>query len=178
MNIGYIQQFFLLMVVGGLGAFIGHRLRIPAGIFIGAIISVGVFQVFFGTIMAKPSWMKLIMQIAVGLVLGTRFTAEVLIDFKKMVKPVLISCVSLIFFAIMIGYFLSYITGWDLLTSILSTAPGGQTEMAILSDSVGADTEKIIILQLVRSQLVLVVMMPLVKRFQSYRGKEVKKSVL
>lgn len=173
MNFFYTQQFLLLICIGGIGAFIGFKLKIPAGVFIGSIIFVGVYQIIFGTIMEKPSWMKLIMQIAVGLVLGTRFTQELLLDFKKLIKPIIISSFTLIFSALVLGLTLSYLTDWDLATCILSAAPGGQTEMAILSDSIGAQTEKVIVLQLVRNQLVLIVMMPLVKLLMKKKEKEV-----
>ena len=172
MSFDNIQLFILLLSVGGVGALIGYKLKIPAGIFIGTIIFVGAYQIYFGTIMEKPSWMRLVVQIAIGLVLGTRFTEAILLDFKKLIKPIIIACSTLIISAIVIGISLSYLTGWDLLTSILATAPGGQAEMAILSDSIGAQTEKVIILQLVRNQLVLVAMMPFAKVLIKHKKKK------
>ena len=173
MSMDYILHLLLLLGIGGTGAVIGHRLKIPAGVFIGSIIFVGAYQVIFGTIMEKPYWIKLVMQIAVGLVLGTKFTESFLKDFKKLIKPIIVACFTMLSSAVLLGILLRYLTGWDLITSILSTAPGGQAEMAILSDSVGAQTEKVIVLQLVRNQLVLIGMMPLVKVLLKNKKKEV-----
>jgi membrane AbrB-like protein len=170
MNIDYILNLILLLCIGGAGAVVGHRLKVPAGVFIGSIISVGAYQVIFGTIMGKPHWIRLIAQIAVGLVLGTKFTQSFLLDFKRLIKPIIVACVTLICTSVLLGILLSYMTGLDLATSILSTAPGGQAEMAVFSDSIGAQTEKVIVLQLVRNQLVLIGIMPLAKIL--FRNKE------
>lgn len=173
MDMDHILRLFLLLGIGGAGAVFGYRLKIPAGVFIGAIISVGAYQVIFGTIMERPYWLRLAVQISVGLVLGTKFTQSFLLDFKRLIKPVIVACVTLLSSSVLLGLLLSYLTGWDIITSILSTAPGGQAEMAILSDSVGAQTEKVIVLQLVRNQLVLIGIMPLAKVLFRDKEKEV-----
>ncbi len=165
MSIDYILHFLLLIGLGGIGAFIAVRLKMPTAVFIGPIIFVGAYQVVFGSIIDKPYWLRLVVQILVGIVLGSKVTKAFVLDFKKHLKPTLM--VSFIIFssAIFLSIVLEAFTDWDLVTCILATAPGGQADMAILSDSVGAQTEKVIIIQFIRSQLALVVMLPLARLY-------------
>lgn len=173
MNIDYILHLLLLVGLGGSGAFITVRLKMPTAVFMGPIIFVGAYQVAFGSIMEKPYWLKLAVQIVVGIVLGSKITKAFLADFKKLVMPTLMVSITLFSSAVFLGMVLQAFTGWDLMTCILATAPGGQADMAILSDSVGAETEKVIVLQLIRNQLALVVMLPLARLYLKRQKKEV-----
>lgn len=175
MSMDYILHLLLLLGLGGMGAFIAVRLKMPTPVFLGPIIFVGTYQVAFGNIMEKPYWLKLAVQIGVGIVLGSKITKAFLGDFKKLVKPTLMVSMTLFGGAVLLGMVLQSLTGWDLMTCILATAPGGQADMAILSDSVGAETEKVIVLQLIRNQLALVVMLPLARLYLKRKKKEVAK---
>lgn len=173
MNLHYILGILLLLGLGGIGATLAIKLKIPTGIFLGPIVMVAAYQVSFGMIVEKPYWLRLIVQIAVGFVLGTGFTKSFFQDFKNLIKPTIVVCTVLISGGILLGFFIQSVTGWDFFTSILATAPGGQAEMALLSDSIGAQTEKVIILQLVRNQLVVIGMLPLARVFLKNREKGV-----
>lgn len=165
MSIDYILHFLLLIGLGGIGAFIAVRLKMPTAFFMGPIIFVGTYQVVFGSIMENPYWLKLAIQIVVGIVLGSKITKTFLSDFKKHIKPTMMVSITIFSSAIFLSMVLQAFTGWDLVTCILATAPGGQADMAILSDSVGAQTEKVIIMQFLRSLLALVVMLPLARLY-------------
>jgi len=137
MSMNYILHLLLLLGLGGSGAVVALRLKMPTPVFLGPIIFVGAYQVAFGSILEKPSWLKLAVQIGVGIVLGSKITKAFLGDFKKLVKPTLMVSITLFSSALILELVLQHLTGWDLMTSILATAPGGQADMAILSDSVG-----------------------------------------
>jgi hypothetical protein len=172
LNIDYVHQLIILLGIGGTGAYIGYLFKIPAGVLIGSLITVGLFQIFFGIIMEKPDWMKLAMQIIVGLIVGSRFTKEMFVDFEKLIKPIIISCATYILVALALGTLLSHILGWDILSCILSTTPGGQTEMILLSESLNAQTEKVIVVHIVRNQFVLLCLMPLTKLLKKISDRE------
>ena len=169
MSIDYILHFLLLIGLGASGAFIAVRLKLPTAVFIGPIIFVGAYQVAFGSILAKPYWLKLAVQIVVGIVLGSKITKSFVSDFKKHIKPTLMVSITVFSSAVFLSIVLQAVTDWDLMTCILATAPGGQVDMAILSDSLGAQTEKVIIMQFIRSQLALVVMLPLARLYLKRR---------
>jgi membrane AbrB-like protein len=165
MAIEYILHIILLLGLGSLGSMLAIKIKIPAGAFLGPIVLVAVYQVAFGTIMEKPYWLRLGVQIAVGIVLGTGITKFFLYDFRDLVKPIIIVCSTLICGGVILAILIHNLTNWDIITCVLATAPGGQAEMALLSDSVGANTESVITLQLVRNQLVMVGLLPLARLF-------------
>lgn len=165
MDLNYIFHILLLLGVGSLGAVIGIKLKIPAGAFLGPIILVAAYQVTFGEIMEKPSWLRLGVQIVVGIVLGAGITKSVFKSFRDIIKPTLVICTILMSGGLLLAVLMKSLTGWDFITCVLSTAPGGQAEMALLSDSIGAHTEDVITLQLVRTQLVAVCLLPLARVF-------------
>lgn len=171
MNINYVFQILILIAIGGIGAYVAIKLKVPSAALIGPIVFIGAYQVLFGNIMAKPYWLRMAAQIAVGIFLGTRFTREFLADFKKLIAPVTVVCFTMITGAVIIGTVIKTFTGWDFITSILVTVPGGQAEMAMLSDSLGAQTEKVILLQLLRNQLALLIMLPMARMFLKYKEK-------
>lgn len=171
MDINYLFQILILISIGGIGAVVALRIKVPSGALIGPIVFIGAYQIIFGNIMEKPYWLKLTAQLAVGMFLGTRFTREFLNDFKKLIKPIAVACLTLISGAVILGIILKNFTGWDYITSILATVPGGQAEMAMLSDSVGAQTEKVVLLQLLRNQLALLLMLPMARLFLKYKEK-------
>ncbi len=176
MDINYLFQIFILISVGGIGAVAALKLKVPSGALIGPIVFIGAYQIMFGNIIEKPYWLKLAAQLAVGMFLGTRFTRDFLTDFKKLIKPIAVVCITLTSGAIIIGVILKTYTGWDYITSILATVPGGQAEMAMLSDSVGAQTEKVVLLQLLRNQLALLLMLPMARLFLKYKEKRMTES--
>lgn len=163
MGTNYVLHLFMLLSLGVIGAFVALKLRFPTAEFLGPILFVGTYQVTFGSIMDKPYWLRLVVQIAVGIVLGTKLTKSFFSNFKKLIKPTLMVSSILVSGAVLLGMLLQTFTGWDLITCIIATSPGGQGEMALLSDSVGAETEKVIILQLIRNQMALVVLLPLAR---------------
>lgn len=160
MTADYLLHLLMVLAVGTAGALIALRLKLPAAVFIGPILFVGAYQVAFGRLMDKPPWLQLLIQISVGFVLGTNFTRESFDSLKKAILPTLTVCLLMLGGGILIGTILHLFTRWPMVTAILSTAPGGQAEMALLADIVGADTEKVIVLQLLRNQLVLLIMLP------------------
>lgn len=172
MDYGYILHILLLLGIGCLGAIIGIKLKMPAGAFLGPILLVAAYQVAFGTIMEKPSWLRLGVQIVVGIVLGAGITKSIFKNLRTLIKPIIVICTILMCGGLLLAVLMKSLTGWDFITCVLSTAPGGQAEMALLSDSVGAHTGNVVALQLVRTQLVAVALLPLARVFVRNRSKK------
>ncbi|ATW26121.1 AbrB family transcriptional regulator [Candidatus Formimonas warabiya] len=169
MDTQFALRLALTLLLGGIGAWVAMKIKIPAGVFLGPILIIGAYQVFYGPLMDRPVWLRTMVQIAVGIVLGTSFAKVHLDGLKKLIKPTVTVCALMLGGGLLIALILGITTDWDYKTVILATTPGGQGEMAILSDSVGAATEKVIILQLVRNQLVMLLMLPLARAFYSIK---------
>lgn len=171
----YSFKLSLTFLLGGIGAFIALKLRLPSAYLLGPIIMISIYQVFINDLIDKPGWLRLIIQIAAGIVIGTNFAKVSIEALKKLVKPALTVAFIMVIGGLTVGTILNKITGIDIITSILSTTPGGQGEMILLAEGAGAYTEKVLILQLLRNQTVLLIMLPICKAILNWKGSKLVK---
>jgi len=80
---------FITLLVGSAGAFIAHKIKMPAGPMLGAMIAVGIYNCL-GFVSFMPSELRVGVQIVMGCILGLRLNRETFIQLKTVVKPVLI----------------------------------------------------------------------------------------
>jgi len=134
----HLDDLLLISVISILGFFIGKILSIPGYSIIGPML-LSSFLHAFGFIKLTPNILLIIsIQIYLGSNLGLYFKGIKLQEFLGPIKAgflsTLISFIPLCLFL----YFLNFL-GYDLLSLILSYAPGGQAEMCILTLSIGGD---------------------------------------
>ncbi len=162
----------IALAIGAVGAVIAIKFKFPAAPFLGPVLLLGAYQVLFGSLASRPMWFRFGVQIAVGIILGVSFADISISTLKGLLKPALTICFIMVGGGLVGGFIIYRYTGWDIATSILSVAPGGQAEMVLFAESVGATTEKVLVLQFLRSQLVMLVMLPLLRIFYKDEGKE------
>ncbi|MCT4618431.1 MAG: AbrB family transcriptional regulator [Marinisporobacter sp.] len=162
-----MDKIIYTLAVAGMGGFVGIKLKIPAGAFVGAMIAVAIFNIYteVGHI---PSSFKIIAQIVVGGMIGLNFTMETVRGLKDLILPAFILVVGLTVFSIALGFIISKISGIDLITSLFSCSPGGLTDMALISEAYGAQTPKVVLLHLMRLITVITVLPFVIKMFAQY----------
>jgi membrane AbrB-like protein len=144
--------------LGLIGAFVGHRLRFPAGAFIGALFGVGAALGLFGFPQVSPPPLAgQALQVMVGVIVGLRVTREAMRSGAQTLFPA----------AVLGGIFLASgfaaavaavsLTGMTPVTALFAAAPGGLTEMASVGASLGADGPAVAAVHLVRLLLVILV---------------------
>ncbi len=144
--------------LGLIGAFVGHRLRFPAGAFIGALVGVGAALGLFGFPQVSPPPLAgQALQVMVGVIVGLRVTREAMRSGAQTLFPA----------AVLGGIFLASgfaaavaavsLTGMTPVTALFAAAPGGLTEMASVGASLGADGPAVAAVHLVRLLLVILV---------------------
>ncbi|MDK2917508.1 MAG: hypothetical protein PWQ37_241 [Candidatus Petromonas sp.] len=158
-----MDKIIYTLLIAGLGGFLGIKLKIPAGAFVGAMVAVAIYNITTdkGVI---PSNFKLMAQIVVGGMLGLNFTMDTIYGLKNLIIPASILLVGLTALSLTLGFFISKIAGIDLITALFSSAPGGLTDMVLISEAYGAETHKVALLHLMRLITVITVI-PLVIRF-------------
>ncbi len=134
----HLNDLFFIFIISIIGFFAGKILSIPGYSIIGSML-LSSFLHAFGFINLTPNILLIIaIQIYLGSNLGLYFKGIKLQEFLGPIKAgflsTLISFIPLCFFL----YFLNFF-GFDLLSLILSYAPGGQAEMCILTLSIGGD---------------------------------------
>ncbi|MFZ7103838.1 MAG: AbrB family transcriptional regulator [Peptococcaceae bacterium] len=87
-----ILKLVLAIIVGGFGAFVAVKAKLPAGVFLGPVIFVGTYKIFSGLLIDRPVWFRVGIQIAIGIILGSNFSQVCLKILYKLIKPALTVC--------------------------------------------------------------------------------------
>lgn len=116
---------------------------------VGAIVGAAALNVFFG-LSYMPSYAKYTAQITAGAFIGCSMEKKDIKRFKYLLKPLLALLAGILVLNIVLGFVIYYISPLDLLTSLMSSVPGGMTDIPLISADMGADSPKVAVLQFVR----------------------------
>lgn len=157
---------FLALGLGG--AWVGLKLKMPAGVLVGSMTAVGLgngLSVVWGhlTLPPLPSWVGFALQLGLGMTLGSKLSPEMFAALKHLWQPVLISTTVAVLTGILSALCLSRWLGIEQLTALLSTAPGGISGMSLLALDLGAQTTTVVVMHLARLITVVVLVPFLVK---------------
>ena len=157
------MNILITLVVAFVGGIIGYKLKIPAGAFIGAMVFAAIYNIITsnGSI---PLSFRIAAQIVIGAYVGLNFNKDVIIELKTIILPVIVMVLGLFVACIILGVFISKVTGVDLITAMLGSSPGGLTEMTIIADSYQADTSKVAVMHLIRLVSVVTILPIVIKK--------------
>ena len=134
----HLDDLLYIFIISIIGFFIGKILSIPGYSIIGPML-ISSFLHAFDFINVTPNILLIIViQIYLGSNLGLYFKG---INFQEFLGPIKAGVLSTLISFIPLSLFLYFLNflGFDLLSLILSYAPGGQAEMCILTLSIGGD---------------------------------------
>lgn len=143
----------LAVAVGG--AFIGQRLRIPAGALLLPMFAGIAIQDFGGMKMELPPLVLAVAYAAIGWVVGSRFNREVLLSTWRWTPRILASTLALIALCGCFSIGLVRWAGVDPLTAYLAMSPGGADTVAIIAASTPVDVPFVITMQVLRVLFVI-----------------------
>lgn len=144
-----MEKIIYTLIMAGIGGYIGIKIKMPAGAFVGAMFAVAIFNMTTGK-GDLPVHFKTAAQIVVGGMIGLNFTTDTLSNFKGLILPSIVVVVGLTTYCLFLGFVLHKMTGLDLVTALFSSAPGGLADMTLIGDAYGADTPKVAMLHLIR----------------------------
>ena len=134
----HLDDMLFIFLISIIGFFTGKILSIPGYSIIGPML-LSSFLHAFGFINVTPNNLLIIViQIFLGSNLGLYFKGINLQEFLGPIKAGALSTLVSFIPLCLLLYFLNFF-GFDLLSLILSYAPGGQAEMCILTLSIGGD---------------------------------------
>lgn len=157
-----ILWFLITIAVAACGGYIGYRLKLPAGVMLGAMVITVLFNlttdrgVFFGDL-------RIGIQILAGAMIGSRMDITVVRGMQKLILPIVLLVFSMFILNIVFGTAMYLLSPLDAATALFSAAPGGASDMAIIAEDLGAYPPHVAILQLSRLIIIFSVM-PLVFR--------------
>jgi len=153
-----IFRLLITLAIGAVGAFALYKLKVPAGSLLGAAIAVSVFNVFSGAAFF-PRAARVAVQAVAGAFVGQKIGRKDLLGFKSLIVPSLIVFFGICVLSLSTGFTI-YLTSDNvgIATALLSSAPGGVTDIALISSDVGADPAQSTVLQLIRYMVAIMIL--------------------
>ncbi|HEX4506862.1 MAG TPA: AbrB family transcriptional regulator [Alphaproteobacteria bacterium] len=145
----------LVLAIGG--AFIGTRLKLPAGALLVPLFA-GITLSGFGIVtITLPPLLLAACYTLVGWAIGRRFNREIVLYAAKAFPRVAASTLALIGLCGGLAWGLHVVAGTDPLTAYLATSPGGADSVAIIAASSKVDVPFVMAMQTARFLLVLLI---------------------
>lgn len=137
---------FLCAFIGG---WIFKRLKVPGGMMIGSVVGACVYNLLSGEAVA-PTWAKVASQIMAGAFIGVGVHREDVKQIRSILKAsaLVLGCYFLI--NIISGLLIHWFSSLDLITALMSSVPGGLSDIPIIAADMGADPSKVLAMQFVR----------------------------
>lgn len=144
----YINLGITILAASAAGL-IGYKLNIPAGAMTVSMVAVGALNVASNR-GYMPLNIRRVTQVFAGALIGQRMGFGDLVALGGIIVPVIILIAGIIVVNFCIGLFISKAAKLELVTSLLSSAPGGMSDMALIAKDLGGDAPKVAVLQLAR----------------------------
>jgi membrane AbrB-like protein len=145
-----VATYALTVLVAGLGAWAGTRVRLPAGALLGPLI-LGILLEELGVMhLAWPQGLPQAAYLVLGLWVGLLFDGDSIKRAGRLLPVVLLSAIGLVVACAALGWALSAVTGIDPTTAYLATTPGGIDSVAIVALGTGADAPLVLAIQMLR----------------------------
>jgi membrane AbrB-like protein len=146
----YNRKQILMFVAGATGGLILVSFRLPGGGVIGSMFIFGILNVVFRENILFPRHISTFARLGVGSTIGLEFSPQMVQKVGEMLLPIIAFSILIVFGNLLVGWVIRYITKWDTTTCLLSTSPGGISQMLAVGEEMNADTLMISILQMVR----------------------------
>ena len=167
----WVIQLLLTLLVGAVGAFIGFKIKMPAGCMVGSMFTVILLNVFTGYT-CFPDELRTVMQMFSGAVIGLGVHKEDVKALRTIGGPVVILLVCMMILNVGFGAAIYSVSDLDIITSLFASAPGGMTDMAIIAGDLGANPSYVVILQLSRLILTLAILPPIFGKIVARKRKK------
>lgn len=150
-------RFFVTVLIGIVGALLFLKMKVPAGAMVGAIVFVGIFQIT-SDMGYFPRIIKVAVQAIAGGFIGQRITAADVRQMKQIIKPALQLFLGIVCLSVCTGLLIYHFAPVDIQTALLSSMPGGVTDIALISADLGANPAQSTALQLVRYLIAILIL--------------------
>lgn len=143
------DYFILTIIIGIIGGFIGYFFKIPAGAMSCSMLFVAIFNVKKGKAY-MPLQLRKFIQALGGALIGSRVNFNDILGIKSLLIPILIIVIGFSIMNVVVAFILYRTTRFSLITSFLSAAPGGMSDIALMAEDLGADGSQVAMMQFIR----------------------------
>jgi uncharacterized protein len=153
--------------LGSLGGLVGSRLKMPAGSLIVAMLTIIAFKLITKSHWEMPKGFNFVLQIALGIMVGSSFQPAMLPVLKKLFIPVLASTVTLVGVGILLSIIFTRLNILDAPAAYLGTSPGAMSALIVLAIDSGSSATLVVCFHFFRVVFVILTA-PLFLRFFSH----------
>ena len=158
------MELILVLCVAIVGGFVGHKLKLPVGGMLGAMVAVVVFNFIAQPSFYLPAWVRVALQLCMGPLIGSRLSKADIRGLKTLAFPIAVLLVCMLGLNIAFGFIMYRFSNLDIATALFSTAPGGMMDMVIISADFDANYAYVALLQLSRLLVILVLIVPFYRK--------------
>lgn len=152
-----------------IGAALFHRLGVPAGALLGAMLAVAALNVAGREAVALPGSLQFLAFAALGWSIGAGVTRETVTTLQHSLLPLTVVVASLLIFGCLVA-FLVAAAGWtDGTTAYLATSPGALSQMSALADALNANAPLVAAVHTIRV-FAVIILAPIVARLLAGAG--------
>lgn len=173
-----VMDTLLLFSIGVVGWLVFSFLKLPVPGILGTMVFIGALRIMEVDIPYAPGFISPIVQIILGIFIGSKITRETVKDLKSLLKPALLIITWTMGIVFIFGYGLHRVSELDLFTAILSSSMGGLPEMTILSMETSADITTVVIMHTVRMMATMFMFPIIFKRFMTRKDKTLMDTVV
>lgn len=137
-----------------LGSRAGHRMRLPAGVLLGAVAAVAAVQLWTGQAV-MPGWIKIISQGLIGTQIGTMLDQTAVKHLRRLWPEALLLLLALLLYNLLTAFLLSCTTEQSAVTIICAMAPCSIADMSLLCSELGGNTSAVAAVQTMRLFFIL-----------------------
>lgn len=140
------------------------RMKVPGGMMVGAVLATTALHL--GTGLAEvPYAARFVAQSVAGAFIGCGIDRDSAGRILRLWKPALILLVCFFSLHLGLGLLIWRLSAADLLTSLMSSLPGGLSEVPLIAGDLGADAGQVLVLQFFRMLVGIGVFPALIARF-------------
>jgi hypothetical protein len=128
-----LANILIYLSVGTVGGYLGSRLKIPAGVLIGAMVAVILFKIATQRSWQIPAGYNFLCQIFIGVMVGTVFYPGMFKGLGKLIIPVVGSTLVLVGTGLLLALIFKKLGMLDMATAYIGTSPGAMSAMIPLA---------------------------------------------
>ena len=155
--------FILTIAVSTVLGLVLHRLKIPMGAMVGAMIAAAILNIFTSHGVFYEGVRK-VLQISTGAMIGSKIGKNEAKSIKNILFATSILMVGMVLLNIIFGTAVYRFSKLDIATSLFAVTPGGASDMAVISADLGADTAYVGIMQMLRI-IFIITILPLIFKY-------------
>ena len=167
LNLGPNLGWLVYIGLGIVGGIVGARLKIPAGSLIVAMLTIIIFKLITKTHWEMPKGFNFILQVALGIMVGSSFQPAMVPVLKKLIFPVLTSTVTLVGVGVLLSLIFARMGVLDAPAAYLGTSPGAMSALIVLAFESGTSATLVVCFHFFRVVFVIISAPLLLKLFSN-----------